>query len=767
MSDINIQTKLIVEEDVWPPVPPKSFTPLVLIRYLDDHNLKQFTAMAEFVEQRHVSKLASVASTESDEPFKHLRLSNHNHPLEGVLDSSKITKEIAEILAPMEASVDPQFILIEGAPGIGKSFLLKEIAYRWGAKQILQKFKLVLLVCLRDPAVQQMSHLDDLLLSFCRGDRKANKLVSACSEYLLENSGCDLVFLFDGYDEFPEKLRKDSLIACIINRRVLPNCSLIISSRPHASLKLRNRTAFRVEILGFTREEREHYIKESLNGKPQKIAELTQYLQGHRTISSLCFVPFNMVILVYLYKEGVPLPKGSAELYDYFICLTVCRQLAKHGEQLQSSIIKLNDLSEPYNKIIQQLSKLSLEALNDKKLIFSLDEIEAVCKDITTFPKAINGFGLLQAVEHLGLTETTKTFHFLHFSIQEYLAAHYVANLPADEELKIIETYFWSDTHFNMFSMYLSLTKGQKPSFKKFLFNEYCFRKLLYDCETHYTLIDNKSWEFYSKYTNLFRLYHCFYESGDVDTCKTIEKRIKNITFTEIYSFSVVELECIAVFLSTSSHKVWCNIVFQGCYIQDHGFHILHHGLLHSSDVTISTLSLRCNGLRVQSSSLISDIAVKCKVKELDITGNYSIGEDKQLYQMLANPFSTLEKLNMYDTKLSSKGAIELFKALVDNSSLKVLYIHGNYIMDDACDAITIALKRNRCLVSLNMNDNPLTGKIIVEIVNSLIDNYTLISLSLPECPRGIKEHIGSLQEIINDKRKQQRFQDKLMIDYW
>ena len=73
-----------------------------------------------------------------------------------MLDTSKVTKEIAEILAPLETSDNPQFILIEGAPGIGKTLLLREISYRWGKHQILQKFKLVLLVCLRDPAVQQM-----------------------------------------------------------------------------------------------------------------------------------------------------------------------------------------------------------------------------------------------------------------------------------------------------------------------------------------------------------------------------------------------------------------------------------------------------------------------------------------------------------------------------------------------------------------------------------------------------------------------------------
>ena len=257
------------------------------------------------------------------------------------------------------------------------------------------------------------------------------------------------------------------LIADILKRQVLPHCGLILSSRPHAAIGLRKQATVRVDILGFTEAEREHYIRESMKDQPQKIVELTQYLQGHFTISSLCFVPFHIVVLVYLCKQGIPLPKSSAELYNYFISLTVCHHRAKHGHYLQGSITelttspKLCDLPEPYNKIIQQLSKLSLEALNDDKLIFTLNEIKAACPDITAIPGAIKGFGLLQAVEHFSLTGKTVTFNFLHFSIQEYLAAHYIANLPAEEELRIIEDKFWSDIHFNMFSIYVTLTKGQ------------------------------------------------------------------------------------------------------------------------------------------------------------------------------------------------------------------------------------------------------------------------------------------------------------------
>ena len=503
VREVSIQTRLRVDKEAWPPDPPKTFTPLVLIQHQGYRNIKQSTTMAEFVERGHIDKVVTITTTKSLP--KRLKLDSHQ-TLQEMLDTSKITKEIAEILAPLETSDDPQFVLIEGAPGIGKTLFLREISYRWGKHKILQKFKLVLLLCLRDPAVQQMSFIGDLFRLSCKRDEDANEVTSACKKYFVSNNGEDLALLFDGYDEYPEGLRKDSLIADILEREVLPHCGLIVSSRPHASVRLREQATVRVDILGFTEAERQQYIKESMKGQPQKIDELTQYLQDHLTIGSLCFVPFNIVVLVYLYKQGFSLPQTSAELYDYFICLTVRRHLAKLGHR--SNITQLNDLPEPYNKMIQQLSKLSLEALNDDKLTFTSDEIKAACPDITAIPGAINGFGLLQAVEHSGLIETT-TINFLHFSIQEYLAAHHIANLPADEELKIIEEKFWSAIHFNMFSIYVSLTKGQRPSFKHFLSGG----------NKSITISD----EFLDDQLRCVRLYRCFHEAGDVDTCKTIE----------------------------------------------------------------------------------------------------------------------------------------------------------------------------------------------------------------------------------------------------
>ena len=756
VSKVSIQTHLRVDEEAWPPEQPKTFTPLVLIQHKVQRNLKQSTAIAEFVERGHIDKVFTAPC--NDTIPKCCRL-NNSEPLQEVLNTSNITKEISKLLIPLESNNDPQCILIEGAPGIGKSLLLKEITYRWSKKEILQKFKLVLLVCLRDPAVQQMSLIEHLFQTFCRRDSKVTEIASSCTGYFLKNNGKDLCLLFDGYDEYPEILRRNSLIADILKRKELPCCGLIVSSRPHASVSLREQATIKVDILGFTEGERLHYIKEAMKGQQGKINELIKYLQHHPTINSLCFVPFNIVVLVYLYKQGIPLPKNSAELYSYFVCLTICRHLAKHGHPLQNNIIKLTDLPQPCNKIVQQLSKLSLHALNYNKLIFTLDEIIVACPDISTVPDAINGFGLLQVVEHFGLTGTTMTFNFLHFSIQEYLAANYIIDLPADEALKVIREYFWSDIHFNMFSIYVALTKGQQPSFKNFLSGG---KKEIY--------VSN---QFLNTQLHCFRLYRCFYDAGDINISKTIEQSV-------LFNHKVIDLsctiltpndvECITVFLTTSVHKEWVKLNLSDCYIQDHGLYILYYGLCHYSNITISELRLQYNGLTMQSSSMLSEITVKCKVKTLWISGNNITGESHQLYAMLNDSSNVLQELYMWDTRLSYRGAINLFKALAkDNKTLMKLNIALNEITDDVCDTLTTALKRNSSLVKLYMYGNPMTGEAMLKMVNGIKVNNTLEILQLPQCPinpENNNKRLSCLQSIINKKRENRGCQAKLAITF-
>ena len=751
VSQCNVRERFNTDEETWPPDQPKNFTPLVLIHHQGLHTMKQATGMAQLIQTGDVDEITSLASNRSV-PKHHPKLDSHK-PLQEVLDSSTVTKELAEILAPLEQSKEPQFILIEGAPGIGKSMLLKELAYRWGNKQLLKTFKLVLLVILRNPAVQKITSIKDLLQLFCkRGDTRATQIAFTCSDYLVQNDGKELAFLFDGFDEYPEVLQKNSLIADILKRKVLPSCALVVSSRPHATVHLRERATVRVDILGFTEVERNQFIQQALKEQPQSIKELTQYLEDHFTISSLCVVPFNMVVLLFLYKQRSFLPNNSTQLYNHFICLTICRHLARYGHPLDNSITDLTNLPDPCSKIIQQLSKLSLEALNNNTLVFTFDEIKVACPDIATIPGAINGFGLLQAVQHFGLTGKTMTFNFLHFTIQEFLAAHHVASASPSDELKILKDRFWSDIHSNMFTIYISLTKGQHPSFKQFI------KPSLVQRVKGFLTGEQVENRFLKDRVKCFRLFRCFFEASDSEMCRCIENaktlhfRSKKINLS-LNTLSPSDVECVTVFLTCSSCKDWKELELWNCYIQDYGLHILHRGLK-SCNVTITTLGLLNNGLTESSSSAISDITIRCRVKKLFIAHNYILGEEERLYSILCDPSSMLEELYMSFTKLSSNGAIKLLTALSEGKKLSVLDIADNDITDEACDAIITAMNKNISLIRLDIDHNPVSGECAHLIVQALQHNTTLQLLYLPCYSDDVKERIKSSAEEVNKKRE-------------
>ena len=85
MSKVNIQTRLRVEEEAWPPEQPKTFTPLILIQHQGHRNLKQTTAMAEFVERGYIDK---IVTSSNPVPRHHGKLDSHQ-PLQEVARSQK------------------------------------------------------------------------------------------------------------------------------------------------------------------------------------------------------------------------------------------------------------------------------------------------------------------------------------------------------------------------------------------------------------------------------------------------------------------------------------------------------------------------------------------------------------------------------------------------------------------------------------------------------------------------------------------------------
>ena len=741
-------TRLSVAKDTWPPEQPKEFTPLVLLHHEDEQSMKNVTTITKALHRGAISEV--ITATSSEPIAKRPRLHSDNK-LGEALKASKATTDISEILAPLEVSDKVQTILIEGAPGIGKTILLKHIAYNWAENAMLQKSELLLLVYLRDPTVQKMSSLKQLFQYFCKPfGSNAEKIAIACSEYFLDNNGKSLTLLFDGYDEMPEELRGNSLIADILNRQVLPYCGLVVSSRPHASVLLRKQATLQVDILGFTEEQQKHYIEYSLKDQSQ-IKQLTTYLDQHNIIGSLCYLPFNLLLLLFLYKQGFPLPNSVTELYNIFICLTIRRNLSKYGITAKQAITNINNLPEPYGKFIQQLSKLSLQALNNNQLIFTLDEIKQFCPQVESIPGALNAFGLLQAIEHVSIFQTTTTFNFLHLSLQEFLAANYITTLTPDEELSILEEYFWRGSHSNMFTIYITLTKGQRSSFRKFLSGG-----------DDTIAIHSK---FLEDQLKSIHLYRCFNEaSGDDRVCRTIERKFSNgIIYFLDTTLSTNDVVNIGTLLSCSNIKEWKNLHLGFCHIRDAGARILHR-ILQSSTITIEELWLHSNDLSSSSDGCLADIVINCGVKELNISYNKTIGQTEEFFPtILSSP--SLEILYIAGINLSS---IMIFTLLKEKKTkLKGLGIAENDVTDVACDVLAESLQVNSTLAHLSIYGNKISKEALQLILNSLRHNNTLTDLRLPEeHSEGDKKQILAHGDIVNEERKRRGCQAKLNVKF-
>jgi len=672
------------------------------------------------------------------------------------VEANTSTKQLTNILAPMEESDHPQFVLVEGLPGIGKSTLLHEISYKWSTKQLIQKFKLVIFVQLCNPAVQQISILSDLLELCCHQDQTDANIITACSDYFLQNGGKDLLFLFDDFDQFPENQQKDSLIADILKRQMLPKCCLVVSSHPRASVKLRHEITIKLHILGVAEEERRLYIKELVKGHPEKVKELTEYLESHLIIKTLCRAPFIMAALLYLYEQDAPLPSNSADFYYRFVYLTIHHHLAKSGHPLTDDVTDFQDLPEPCNTAIKQLAKLSFKALNNNKVTFTLEEMRASCPEFTTIPGAINGFGLLHDLPQFGLTEEVLTFKFSHFFIQDLLSAYHIMQLPVRDKLIALQEKFWSSSHANMFSIYVALTKGQQSVFKQFLQCTNQQPSFLQAFKQFFSPSGAISDAVLSNQIKCLHLFHCFYEAGDEVMCQLIQDArcfSDKLISLEENSLSAYDVECVILFLISSPCKKWLKLNLTRCCIQDHGLYVIHRNLLHK-DLAIQELHLCDNSLTSSSSSAISDLVIHCQVEVLWVCSNPTIGEDHSFYDMLSHPSSRLVELYMMATSLSSTATIALFTALAIGNKVRHLDISLGYINDEPCDAIVTSLKENTSLVVLKMTNNTFSAEAVQHVVQALYINNTLKELQVPYYPEDDEKLISSLQNEINKNRE-------------
>ena len=681
-----IKSRFYYEPDEWPPYHPKHYTTLALIHHKGSHTNAEVIS----VEQ----SMFAEGNISTCEP--------HNSSI------SHHGKKISDLFP--NASASSYFILIEGAPGIGKTVLSKEIAYQWADKKLLKHKKFVFLLFLRDPNLKKVVTLENLIQHLFN----INKIGSDLSEYLFKNKGKDLTIIFDGYDEMSEEDRSNSLVAKIIRRNTLPECDLVITSRPTASLHLRDMADCRVEVLGFTEEDRLDYIQQALKGSHEKVDVLQSYLKSNSTINALCYIPLNMTILLCLYEDinsvkssilnvekvqEIGLPNTQTEMYEKFILMAITRSIKKSNKIFSGNYHNISKLPIPYNEVFNELIQLAYYGITKDKIIFNSDEeiltVQQVCTSLNS--RSSDGLGLLKVTEYVQKI----SFHFLHFSIQEYLAAYYIALLSAKRQLQLLKDTFWEIRYFNIWIMYVGITGGKKLAWKHYISdNRFMLSTVIFKSS-------RISKKFLIDKVKSLHLFQCFAEIGGKEFVGEIF--VNRIIELNDQTLLPSDINTLCFFLLRSANKQWRKLDLSNCNIGDTGSDILCKSFLDKNRDTIYIDEVNLSGNLLQSHSILGLLEV---VEFWHASRTFFINEDYDDYESLFK--SCLNKFSLYTDEAFSQTVLidpflfahnadqqPIYNQLVNATYLTGLYF--NHFNNESIDSVFIKQKLNENLSKLHI----------------------------------------------------------------
>ena len=316
-------------------------------------------------------------------------------------------------------------VLVEGVPGSGKTTLVKRMCHDWAKCSFAQDSKAVIQVVLRSLPKRDELTIEDMVFTSV-GDKKEAAEIAQC---IRDCQGDGVVFILDGYDELPEEMRQSSIVRDILEGRLAPKASFLITSRPIAAQSLYPLVDRRIEVTGFEQKEVEKYVTDYFATSDAAVGEeLISTLHSRPTIRILCFVPLLLRMVCFMASFGKVLPRTMHELFEGLVILTVNRNLEKaNRKEHANSLEDVKRLCPSFMKLAQ----LALKGLKHDTLVFSdvPFEVDEALSGLMNCIEAQNQYG-----------GTTRTWHFLHLTLQEYFAAYALSVAPEAEQIS-----FWSE----------------------------------------------------------------------------------------------------------------------------------------------------------------------------------------------------------------------------------------------------------------------------------------------------------------------------------
>ena len=569
----------------------------------------------------------------------------------------KTAMEMSELGGKAHGS-QPKVVLIEGAPGVGKTTFAWQLCWQWAEGKLLQDYSIVLLLPLRDNNIRHITSLSDLF-------RHSNGQVrDEVSRRVVKSNGSGCLIWLEAWDELVEDLRTDSLFTQLIWGHQLPAATIYITSRPWATESLLEQIGDRIsqhtELLTRPYEEVEDQIREiaiSMNEETAEVSEFdfVTYLKFNPVIRTAMYTPVTASIVQQMFKCAPHKPPTTVtQLYSAYVLMRLEHYLTQHPKysDKDTKVRTLDDLPEGVLAEFRRLCTLAYEGVSQQMIVFS------------SLPEGVSNLGLLQDVPPLyGEAEDKVSYNFLHYTVQEYLAALHLSRLSPPEQMKAIDTKFLNTkygsshcktTQFKMVFLFLAgITKLVS-------YPEIFLSKLLR--------------------RNTVSMYNWLYESQNNHLLTSGSSKIRYVRLT--YSASLTDYFVAGYCLAHSNNA--CRVNFSNISINDIAMEFFSIGCNHqlpetgmSSGILVALFnggSITADG--VKHFLTIPDSMLRI-IQHLDLSENMLDGAACEALAKGVEKMSRLVKLDLSNNSFIECGGIVELMSCLHSSKLKELNIDG------------------------------------------------------------------------------------------
>ena len=652
------------------------------------------------------------------------------------IKSTNILKLLTELTRSDSVSAHdkPFLLLIEGAKGTGKTSICKEIAFQCAKQQGLHG-QLTFLLCLNELNSKNINSLETFFKCVC-GETQPTTFQNL-SKVLQSSRGDKVMVIIDGYEKLFDQQNNciNSFIHKIINREEFEfqQSSLVISSCHTASLRLYKRdNCTRIELLGFTEEAKQQYIKCTLNpnGKSTtEIDKLTAYLGKHRSLNSLCYYPLCLKELVNFFQHlqllAKPMPVHETEIINIITNRIVMCSLKSQEQNFLPLTAVFDKMSKDNKFTLQIIGKLAFYALQTKDCIFKLSDIKSGVSAADVKKCCFNELGILKVVNSFQNTDVNQMlFTFLHVTLQEFLAAFYVSTLSRSMCVQIWEKTLWKNEYLNVWAYYCGITK-----------NNDILTSMLFGWRSWLLGIQSLPDEVSKNKIKCLYLVYCLMESPDnVIYQKAKPQVICDDVILNLSSLNLAEEDFNAVLLFLSCYKVqqWKCLNLSHCCMDDDKLTCCFKKLQSfvKKMPKIDALNLCSNELSNLSLHNVFKIAVIFNTNDIILSYN-NIG-DKILCQtiisLMENSVDYFRTNIIQNNKsLFLLNSSNLLQNVYQTSGITHLHIVKCSLQNDAMDGLLNALNAHDTLSFVFFYENELLSDDLVKIHDGLKDKNFLI----------------------------------------